>query len=290
MAKSKRRKSARYVYQFGTARTEGDATRRELLGGKGANLAEMARLKLPVPAGFTISTEVCTWYYDHDGDYPPELQGQIDAALAAVEETMGARFGDPSNPLLLSVRSGARASMPGMMETVLNLGTERPPRGRPHRAHRRRPLRLRRVPPFRTDVRRRGDGTAPRGPGGDRSLRGAPGEEEGGPGRRAGQPALRRRPGGAGGRVQGPDQTPPEARLPGGSRRAAPGRHRRRLRLLERRPGDHATASWKASPTSGAPRSTCSPWSTATWATTAPPAWPSPAIRPPGRRPSTGSS
>ena len=122
MAKSKRRKSARYVYQFGTARTEGDATRRELLGGKGANLAEMARLKLPVPAGFTISTEVCTWYYDHDGDYPPELQGQIDAALAAVEETMGGRFGDPSNPLLLSVRSGARASMPGMMETVLNLG------------------------------------------------------------------------------------------------------------------------------------------------------------------------
>ena len=122
MAKSKRHPSVKYVYQFGTAHTEGDATQRELLGGKGANLAEMARLKLPVPAGFTISTEVCTWYYDHGGEYPPELQGQIDAALAAVEETMGGRFGDPSNPLLLSVRSGARASMPGMMDTVLNLG------------------------------------------------------------------------------------------------------------------------------------------------------------------------
>ena len=122
MAKSKSQRSPKYVYQFGTAQTEGDASQRELLGGKGANLAEMARLKLPVPAGFTISTEVCTWYYDHGGEYPPELQGQIDAALAAVEETMGGRFGDPSNPLLLSVRSGARASMPGMMETVLNLG------------------------------------------------------------------------------------------------------------------------------------------------------------------------
>ena len=122
MAKSKRHPSVKYVYQFGTARTEGDATQRELLGGKGANLAEMSRLKLPVPAGFTLSTEVCTWYYDHDGEYPAELQTQIDAAVAAVEETMGGRFGDPSNPLLLSVRSGARASMPGMMETVLNLG------------------------------------------------------------------------------------------------------------------------------------------------------------------------
>ncbi len=122
MAKSKRHPSVKYVYEFGTAHTEGDATRRELLGGKGANLAEMARLKLPVPAGFTISTEACSYYYDHDGRYPPDLQGQIDAALASVEETMGGRFGDPSNPLLLSVRSGARVSMPGMMDTVLNLG------------------------------------------------------------------------------------------------------------------------------------------------------------------------
>ena len=117
-------------------------------------------------------------------------------------------------------------------------GPERPHRGRPHRAHRRRPVRVRRVPPLRADVRRRGDGPAPRRPGGDRSLRGPAGEEEGGPRRRARQRADRRRPRGAGGRVQGPHPAPPEARLPGGSRRAAPGRHRRRLRLLERRPGD----------------------------------------------------
>ncbi len=122
MAKSKRHPSVKYVYEFGTAHTGGDATQRELLGGKGANLAEMARLKLPVPAGFTISTEACSYYYDHGGRYPHDLQGQIDDALASVEDTMGGRFGDPSNPLLLSVRSGARVSMPGMMDTVLNLG------------------------------------------------------------------------------------------------------------------------------------------------------------------------
>ncbi len=95
---------------------------RNLLGGKGANLAEMARLGLPVPAGFTITTEVCTYYYDHKKNYPSQLNGQIEKALREVEKKMGARFGDPKNPLLLSVRSGARVSMPGMMETVLNLG------------------------------------------------------------------------------------------------------------------------------------------------------------------------
>ena len=95
---------------------------RNLLGGKGANLAEMARLGLPVPAGFTITTEVCTHYYDNKKNYPSQLNGQIEKALREVEKKMGARFGDPKNPLLLSVRSGARVSMPGMMETVLNLG------------------------------------------------------------------------------------------------------------------------------------------------------------------------
>ena len=95
---------------------------RNLLGGKGANLAEMARLGLPVPAGFTITTEVCTYYYDNKKNYPSQLNGQIEKALREVEKKMGARFGDPQNPLLLSVRSGARVSMPGMMETVLNLG------------------------------------------------------------------------------------------------------------------------------------------------------------------------
>jgi len=114
--------SRKFVYQFGTARTEGDASYRELLGGKGANLAEMSRLKLPVPSGFTISTEVCTYYYDHARKYPAVLDKQVREALRAVEKKMGATFGDPKNPLLLSVRSGARVSMPGMMETVLNLG------------------------------------------------------------------------------------------------------------------------------------------------------------------------
>ena len=114
--------ASKCVYLFGTHRTEGDASMRDLLGGKGANLAEMARLRLPVPAGFTITTEVCTYYYDHEQTYPAPMRSQIANALREVEKTMGARFGDPANPLLLSVRSGARASMPGMMETVLNLG------------------------------------------------------------------------------------------------------------------------------------------------------------------------
>lgn len=121
-AQKKRATSRQYVFQFGTARTEGDASQRELLGGKGANLAEMSNLKLPVPAGFTISTEVCTYYYDHGRKYPTVLRDQVLAAITGVEKKMGARFGDAKNPLLLSVRSGARVSMPGMMETVLNLG------------------------------------------------------------------------------------------------------------------------------------------------------------------------
>ena len=112
----------KWVYRFGAGNTEGSASMRELLGGKGANLAEMSSLGLPVPAGFTISTEVCTHYYDNDHQYPAELQDQVDQALSAIEENMGMRFGDVENPLLVSVRSGARVSMPGMMDTVLNLG------------------------------------------------------------------------------------------------------------------------------------------------------------------------
>ena len=111
----------KYVYFFGEGTAEGKAEMKELLGGKGANLAEMSSLAIPVPAGFTISTEVCSYFYDK-GSYPPELEGQVSQALAGVEKVMGARFGDHDNPLLLSVRSGARASMPGMMDTVLNLG------------------------------------------------------------------------------------------------------------------------------------------------------------------------
>lgn len=113
---------SKWVYSFGADKNEGDATMRNLLGGKGCNLAEMASLGLPVPPGFTITTEVCTSYYDNDRQYPAELKAQVEEALAGVEKSMGCKFGDAENPLLVSVRSGARVSMPGMMDTVLNLG------------------------------------------------------------------------------------------------------------------------------------------------------------------------
>jgi len=112
----------KYVYFFGDGNAEGSAEMRNLLGGKGANLAEMSGLGIPVPAGFTITTEVCTYYYDHDKQYPDALEKQVLDNVAKLENVMGCKFGDATNPLLLSVRSGARVSMPGMMETVLNLG------------------------------------------------------------------------------------------------------------------------------------------------------------------------
>ena len=114
--------NAKWVYAFGDGKAEGKSQMRELLGGKGANLAEMSNLGLPVPPGFTITTEVCTYYYAHDKQYPPELKAQVDEALAKVGALTGRTFGDAKSPLLVSVRSGARASMPGMMDTVLNLG------------------------------------------------------------------------------------------------------------------------------------------------------------------------
>lgn len=114
--------SRQWVYGFGGGEAGGDASMKALLGGKGANLAEMAKLGLPVPPGFTLTTEVCTAFYANARAYPGELAAQVDAALAALERKTGKRFGDPANPLLVSVRSGSRASMPGMMDTVLNLG------------------------------------------------------------------------------------------------------------------------------------------------------------------------
>ena len=113
---------SKWVYSFGGGRAEGTAEMRNLLGGKGANLAEMSSIGLPVPPGFSITTEVCTYYLEHGERYPDELGQQVEEALAAVEAEVGARFGDAANPLLVSVRSGARVSMPGMMDTVLNLG------------------------------------------------------------------------------------------------------------------------------------------------------------------------
>ncbi len=112
----------KWVYAFGGGKARGRADVRNLLGGKGAGLAEMAHLGLPVPPGFTISTEVCTYFYQSGKTYPKDLQRQVEAALAEVGRITGKKFGDGKNPLLVSVRSGARASMPGMLDTVLNLG------------------------------------------------------------------------------------------------------------------------------------------------------------------------
>ncbi|HMJ05200.1 MAG TPA: pyruvate, phosphate dikinase [Chthoniobacterales bacterium] len=115
-------KAPRHVYYFGDGKADGAGNMKPLLGGKGANLAEMTRIGLPVPPGFTITTEVCTYFTEHDRGYPPELEAQVEAALAKVEKSVGKKLGDPETPLLVSVRSGARDSMPGMMDTILNLG------------------------------------------------------------------------------------------------------------------------------------------------------------------------
>jgi pyruvate,orthophosphate dikinase len=112
----------KWVYTFGDGAAEGRAGDRNLLGGKGANLAEMASLGLPVPPGFTITTEACNWFYSNEKSYPPDLEGQVRAGLEHIAAITGRKLGDPEKLLLVSVRSGARASMPGMMDTVLNLG------------------------------------------------------------------------------------------------------------------------------------------------------------------------
>src|SRR6188508_1577147 len=116
-------KSAKYVYTWGAAKADGNGSMKNLLGGKGANLAEMTRIGLPVPPGFTITTEVCTYFYGHKKTYPVELQAQMEAGVRNMEKIMGCKFGDAKGmPLLVAVRSGARDSMPGMMDTILNLG------------------------------------------------------------------------------------------------------------------------------------------------------------------------
>src|SRR3981189_1168251 len=121
-AKPAAAKAGKWVYTFGDGKAEGKAGLKDLLGGKGANLAEMANLGLPVPPGFTIPTSVCTYFYAHEKSYPKELKTQVEKALDHVGKLTGKAFGDSKNPLLVSVRSGGRASMPGMMDTVLNLG------------------------------------------------------------------------------------------------------------------------------------------------------------------------
>src|SRR5947199_4793614 len=115
-------KQKKIIYSFGNGKAEGKATMRDLLGGKGAGLHEMTRIGLPVPPGFTVTTDVCTYYYEHGRSYPKQLQNQVETALVRLEALTDKRFGDKENPLLVSVRSGARDSMPGMMDTILNLG------------------------------------------------------------------------------------------------------------------------------------------------------------------------
>src|SRR5437773_1765303 len=122
MAKARKAKSPKYVYVFGNKKADGDGSMKALLGGKGANLAEMTRIGLPVPPGLTITTEVCTYFYEHRRTYPPQLEAQVTAALTEVEKSVDKKLGDKERPLLVSVRSGARDSMPGMMDTILNLG------------------------------------------------------------------------------------------------------------------------------------------------------------------------
>ena len=112
----------KYVYSFGNGTADGDGKMKDTLGGKGAGLAEMSRAKLPVPPGFTISTEVCNIYFQNNNNVPAEIDTQMMAALKTLEERMGQKLGDVANPLLVSVRSGAKFSMPGMMDTILNLG------------------------------------------------------------------------------------------------------------------------------------------------------------------------
>ncbi len=146
------------VYFFGEGKAEGNAKMKELLGGKGANLAEMANIGVPVPPGFTITTEVCTHYYQNKKTSPKGLKEEVKKAMEKVEKMMGKKFGDPENPLLVSVRSGARRSMPGMMETVLNVGlTEKTIPGLINRK-RRRAICLRRISPADYDVLRCRDG------------------------------------------------------------------------------------------------------------------------------------
>ena len=110
----------KYVYSFGGGKADGNGKMKEVLGGKGAGLAEMTTAGVPVPPGFTISTEVCNIYFENNQHIPNEIEEQVDKALAKLEKTFGKKLGDPKNPLLLSVRSGAKFSMPGMMNTILN--------------------------------------------------------------------------------------------------------------------------------------------------------------------------
>ena len=147
----------RFVYFFGAGKAEGTGDMKDLLGGKGAGLAEMTRIGLPVPAGFTITTEACDYFFKHGQKYPPELRKQVETDLKRLEKVTGKKLGDEKDPLLVSVRSGSARSMPGMMETILNLGLNDRSVAGTRAQHQERSIRLRRLSPLRTDVFERRD-------------------------------------------------------------------------------------------------------------------------------------
>jgi len=151
-ATGKRKRAWRYVYYFGDGNADGKGTMKPLLGGKGANLHEMTRIGLPVPPGFTITTEVCSYFYDHNRAYPPQLEVQVAAAMAKVEKSTGKKFADQERPLLVSVRSGARDSMPGKSRHERRRGRDR------RQENEQRAFCLGFLSPISSDVRRRGDG------------------------------------------------------------------------------------------------------------------------------------
>ena len=232
-----RQKRGKYVYLFGK-KTDGNGTMKPLLGGKGANLAEMCRIGLPVPPGFTITTEVCTYYYEHKRTYPPALQAQMKAGVAAIEKQTEKKFGDLKNPLLVSVRSGARDSMPGMMDTILNLGlndqtvealatkTEQPA------------LCLGLLSPLRPDVRRRRAGRAEATGRGSRAVRDGHRDAQARALSRGhrGHEAHGRGSAGAGRALQGAREGARRQEFPDLAVGSADGRRRRRVRLVDERP------------------------------------------------------
>ena len=163
----------KYVYFFGAGKADGTGDMKEVLGGKGAGLAEMTRIGLPVPAGFTITTEACDYYLKHDHKYPKELRAEVTKNVARLEKLTGKKLGDAKNPLLVSVRSGSARSMPGMMETILNLGLNDAVRRRPCESHGKRAFCLGCLSPLRADVFERRDRPA------EGRSRGAPARNEG---------------------------------------------------------------------------------------------------------------
>ena len=289
-----KRGAAKLVYFFGGGKADGNAGMKNLLGGKGANLAEMAGLGLPVPPGFTITTEVCTYYYENGRRYPAAIKEQVGAALAGVEKILGLEFGDPKNPLLLSVRSGARSSMPGMMETILNVGLTSATipgmiakTGNPrfvYDAYRRL------IMMYADVVMEKAAGIEPAdGQGVRAQLEHLLEELKLSRGYTSDTQITAAELEGLCARFKLQVREVIGKEFPGQRGRPALGRHRRRLPVLERQARDLLPPDRGHPGRLGDGGRPCSPWSSATWATTAPPAWRSPATRAPARTPSTAS-